>query len=85
MKKQKQDKKRASRATYMREYRAKNKAGKRVAVSISQAEYYELARQAKAHGMRPTSFIKSAYLAYLRQEYLVPKDTEDALLLLSLK
>ena len=58
--------------TYQREELRKKK--KRVELLLEPAEHQVLYRSAQSHGKKLSPFIKSAALAYLNNEYLVPDE-----------
>jgi len=67
----------AKRARYMRQdYRKKVK---NINCILTPAQYTLLTQQAKAIQMTPTATLRASALAYMKQNYLVPKNTEEQL------
>jgi hypothetical protein len=74
---QKNEARRLRRNKYMREEYRKRK--KHITCVFEPEQYHTLEHYAGQHGMKPTSFLREAALAYVQRHRLVPKEVTDQL------
>lgn len=68
------------RKLYNKEYQAEYKdRAKRVSVTLTNAEYSDLAKRAKAEGVKPTALLKNMAIAYHQQAPIMPEMIRDEL------
>jgi hypothetical protein len=68
------------RKLYNKEYQAEYKdRAKRVSVTLTNAEYSDLAKRAKAEGIKPTALLKNMAIAYHQQAPIMPEMIRDEL------
>jgi hypothetical protein len=68
------------RKLYNKEYQAEYKdRAKRVSVTLTNAEYSDLAKRAKDEGIKPTALLKNMAIAYHQQAPIMPEMIRDEL------
>jgi hypothetical protein len=68
------------RKLYNKEYQAEYKdRARRVSVTLTNAEYNDLAKRAKAEGVKPTALLKNMAIAYHQQAPIMPEMIRDEL------
>jgi hypothetical protein len=68
------------RKLYNKEYQAEYKdRARRVSVTLTNAEYNDLAKRAKAEGVKPTALLKNMAIAYHQQAQIMPEMIRDEL------